>query len=430
MGRNYYLGRGKSEDSNNNTSHSTITSTISKSSSLLPLPSLSVPLLYNQHTQTTKCDAAPLPPPPLPTDGAAAPPPPAAPAPPTSSPEEDSITNAAQAAGSLPSSDIPNPGPYEMASMEAGKRIVSLDTHDGFRCDINKQLSPYFAVVHSFWLGTSMIPDGRNKTYSFVAQVADENGLLMARCDPERGSVDGRIHMGLLGGMAMAKLQLGLSAPQSNKEAKQGGPGGGGGGQNDQALIDIDFGGLTWTGNIKYGSMGGGSMFGCNYFQGVTKRLAVGGEGMYIGANQALMSSYSAKYTFPKLQSTPTEDETTFKTNKDDDYKGSAVLLTNFNTGQGVLSINYKRVVTPDRVTLGAELQCSPMTLDSQVVLGAEVNLQRSKMNLCVDGTGRIQSTLEAKLGMAPGSPTLSFAAEVDHGKDLMRFGYGLNIGG
>ena len=87
-------------------------------------------------------------------------------------------------------------------------------------------------------------------------------------------------------------------------------------------------------------------------------------------------------------------------------------------------------VVNPDRVTLGAELQCSPTSLESQVLVGAEFNLTRSKVNVCVDGTGRVQSVLEAKLGMAPGSPSLSFAAEVDHGKDTMRFGYGLNIGG
>jgi mitochondrial import receptor subunit TOM40 len=50
-------------------------------------------------------------------------------------------------------------------------------------------------------------------------------------------------------------------------------------------------------------------------------------------------------------------------------------------------------------------------------------------MNVCVDGTGRVQSVLEAKLGREPGSPSLNFAAELDHGKGLMRFGYGLNIG-
>ena len=49
-------------------------------------------------------------------------------------------------------------------------------------------------------------------------------------------------------------------------------------------------------------------------------------------------------------------------------------------------------------------------------------------MNLCVNRTGRIQSVLEVKLGREPGSLTLNFAAELDHGKSLVRFGYGLNI--
>ena len=405
-------------------------STMNKKSMNTMLPSLSETLLRNMGiTSKTQCDAVPAPPPPLPpppTTGLNEPPPPAAPdkASSSSSPEEDSISKAAKGAG-MEELDIPNPGPYEGASMDAGKRLVSLDTHDGFRCDINKQLSPFFLIVHSFWLGTSMIPDGRNKTYSFVAQVASDNGLLMARTDPERGSVDGRVHVGLLGGMAMGKLQLGLSG------AGTGADGQGGGGQNDQVLAEIDFGGQTWTGNLRYGSVAGGLMYGCNYFQSVTKRLALGGEGVYIGTNKSLLSSYSMKYTFPNLSSTPLDEErVSIGSNKDDEMKGSAVMYANYNAAQGLLSVNYKRVVTPDRVTLGAELQCSPMTLDSQVVLGAEVNLQRSKLNVCVDGSGRIQSVLEAKLGIAPGSPTLNFAAEVDHGKDLMRFGYGLNIGG
>lgn len=218
-----------------------------------------------------------------------------------------------------------------------------------------------------------MLPDGRNKTYSFVAQVADESGLLMARCDPERGSVDGRIHMGLLGGLAMGKLQLGLSAPAPADDAQ------GGGGQNDQALGEVDFGGQTWTGNIKYGSMGGGLMFGCNYFQSVTKRLALGGEGMYLGANNALLSSYSVKYAFPNLKSVPTEEDTgSFKTssNNDEDMNGSAVLLANYNAGQGLLSVNYKRIVTPDRVTLGAWLpQAMHLLLRQALKLASQYKL-------------------------------------------------------
>lgn len=458
MGTSYINSKSKPKTT---TITSTSTSTATVTATGTATPGFSVlPTLQSKffNTTTSYCDnaATPLPPPPLPpptgiptgdsskspSSGVAPPPPPPAATgtsspPPPPSPEGDSdssspSTSSSSPPSSSPSHGIPNPGPYESASMDAAKRLVTLDTHDGFRCDISKQLSPYFAVVHSFWLGTSMIPDGRNKTYSFVAQVADENGLFMARTDPERGSVDGRIHMNLLGGLAMAKLQLGLSAPEKAGNG-QGGQQQGGGGQNDQMLGEVDFGGPTWTGNLKYGSMGGDIMFGCNYFQGVTKRLALGGEGVYIGNNKMLVSSYSAKYTFPNLKSTPTDDDTSsYKSSpaKEEEKDGSAVILANFNAGQGLLSVNYKRVVTPDRVTLAAELQCSPVSLDSQVVLGAEVALARSKINVCVDGGGRIQSTLETKLGMAPGSPSLSFAAEVDHGKDVMRFGYGLNIGG
>jgi mitochondrial import receptor subunit TOM40 len=279
-----------------------------------------------------------------------------------------------------------------------------LDTHDGFRCDINKQLSPYMAVVHSFWLGTSMIPDGRTKTYSFLAQVADENGLLLARVDPERGSVDGRIHRVMLEGAVVAKLQLAVSAE----------------GQNDQILADIDFGGQTWTGNVKYGSMGGGLVYGMNYFQSMTPNLAIGGEGMYVASNQGLLSNYTVRYRKAAMHAE--EEKLSMDT--------PSTLIANYNTSQGALTLNYKRVITPNRVTLGAELQCSPMTLESQVAVGAEFKLARSKMAVCVDGTGKIQSTLESKLGAAPGSPTLNFSAEVDHAKDVMRFGYGLNVEG
>lgn len=94
-----------------------------------------------------------------------------------------------------------------------------------------------------------------------------------------------------------------------------------------------------------------------------------------------------------------------------------------------MLSLAYKRSITPNRVTIATSLECSPATLESQVFVGAEFNLTRSKMNVCIDGSGRIQSVLGANLGREPGSPTLNFVAELDHGKSFMKFGYGLNIG-
>uniref|UniRef100_A0A7S2S232 Mitochondrial import receptor subunit TOM40 homolog n=1 Tax=Eucampia antarctica TaxID=49252 RepID=A0A7S2S232_9STRA len=332
------------------------------------------------NSNVVKCDAAPLPP--------------SLPPPPGGSVEENDIAKAAAAV-----SPIGSPGPYEQATMDS-KRLVSLDTADGARFDISKQLSPYMLVAHSFWLGTSMLPEGRNKTYTFVTQVATEDGkMLMARFDPEKRSLDGRLHYFPLG----TRVQLSIS-PE---------------GTNDQMLAELDLGSdqTTWAGNFKYGSMGGGIALGANYYQAITSRLAMGGEGMYLSANKSLMSNYTARYHF-----TPHDDPS----NTD-----SSTIVGQWNPSQQMLSLNYKRTVTPGRVHVGAELQCNPLAPDqSQMALGAEFNLTRSKFNFCVGGDGRIQTVLEAKLGMAPGSPTLNFSANIHHATSDMKFGYGLNIGG
>jgi mitochondrial import receptor subunit TOM40 len=330
----------------------------------------------------------------------------------------------------------------EQATLEV-RRLIALDTFDGFRVDINKQVSPYMAAVHSFWLGTGMIPDGRKSTYSFVSQVADEKGLLMARVDPGKWSLDGRIHRAVLGGMAMGKVQVSVS-PQSSGGGD--GSDAGGGGSSDQLLAELDFGGLTWTGNLKYGSMGGGIVLGCNYYQSVTRNCAVGGEGMYVAANQALLSNYLVKFTIPAKtgdedllgtvaaggagasSSAPTTSASP-PTSVALGGGGSSTFCLSYNAGHGAATIGYRRVVTPNRVQLAGELQFSPFTLDSKLLLGAEFKLSRSRLCFCVDpGELRIQSLVEARLGMSPGSPTLNLSADVNHLEDEMRFGYGLTI--
>lgn len=369
----------------------------------LPFPAVS----FFSQPMITQCD-----------DSASAPPPPVLPGAQPSSQSlplskedeaaaasDDAIANAAAAASAYTS-----PGPYEQAAQDA-KRLVMLDCHDGFRCDINKQLSPYMAVVHSFWLGTNMLPDGRTRTYSWLTQVADESSLYMARIDPERLSVDGRVHKALLGGLVMTKVQVGVS-PE---------------GQTDQMLAEADINGGSWTANVKYGSVAGAIMYGCNYFQAITPNFALGCEGLYIGVNNALNTSYLLKYTIPAIG-----DEVPnvrMAPGQPAPEPPSSTIVASFNPNQG-LSLNYKRVVTPRRVTLGAELNANPMTLDSSVVLGAEFQWSRSKLGLTVDGNGKMQSLLETKLGKEPGQPKLHLSAELDHLKDEMRFGYGLTIDG
>lgn len=248
----------------------------------------------------------------------------------------------------------------------------------------------------------------------------------MSNFDPMKKTVNGRIHKALLGGLANAKLQLAVSPD----------------GSQDQLLGEVDFAGFTWAGNMKYGSMAGGIVYGMNYYQGITERLAMGGEGMYIAANGNLLNTYTLKYEIP-AKSGLEDEQSSLKSDTDAisqaaasagmpgqlGSKPSSWFLAQLNPSQAMLNLYYKRIVTPNRVTLGAELMCMP-TLESQVIFGAEFMLTRSKVAMTVDGTGKIQSVVETKMGMTPGSPTLNFSAEVDHKNDSMKFGYGMNIGG
>jgi mitochondrial import receptor subunit TOM40 len=173
-----------------------------------------------------------------------------------------------------------------------------------------------------------------------------------------------------------------------------------------------------------------------NYMQAVTPKLALGGEGMYIAANQNMLSAYTAKYNWTARTDDDEADISVAAVPKAagppgapaPEVAGASTLIATYNTAQAGACLNYKRVVTPNRLTLGAELTFSPITLDSQFVAAAEFKWQRSKLNLAIDGGGRIQSLLEAKYGMGPGSPTLMFSADMDHLKDEMKFGCGITI--
>jgi hypothetical protein len=185
--------------------------------------------------------------------------------------------------------------------------------------------------------------------------------------------------------------------------------------------------------------MGGGILYGMNYWQAITPKLTLGGEGMYLAANNGLISNYTAKYTFqaPISEATDLVSRAPAASSGPSlagpggpppPTAGASSLCLNYHSGQQALTMGYQRVVTPNRVTVGAELQCNPFSLDSQVQVGAEFQLLRSKINLVADGEGRIQSLLETKLGRAPQSPRLLFSADIDHAKSTMKFGYGITV--
>ncbi|GMI22538.1 hypothetical protein TeGR_g11456, partial [Tetraparma gracilis] len=259
-------------------------------------------------------------------DGSPAPPP-AAPAP------DSSIASAA-----LNAVSYSNPGPWESLSSDA-KRLVSLDAFDGARVDVNRQLSPAFAVNHNWWMGTQALPGG--KTYTFSAQfVPSPSSFCMARVTAD-GQTEGRIHALLSGDPSSSNVTSKLVVVTSPGQA----------GGNDQSVLELDAAQPSWTGNLKLGSMAGGDYLSLSFLQAVTPRLSLGGDASYIGVQSASAASYGARYAAP-----------------------SWTAALQYSGMQGAVAASYRKVVTRDRVSLGAELQFSPQTMDSNVVLAGEFN--------------------------------------------------------
>ena len=320
--------------------------------------------------------------------------------------------------------------------------MVTLDAWEGFRCDISKQMNPFMMVIHSFAMtrasaGGASSPMGPPpqppSSYTMVTQVGDENGVLVSRWDTARGSIDGRVQRLLLGGLLMGKLQLSLA----NSD-------------NDVCLAELDIGttipACTWTANLKYGSMGGGPAWGVNYWQAITPQLTMGAEGMYVAAQGAAVTTYALKYNFQAPLTQQEQEEAASASASSSappnappgmpppEAAGASTLCVNYHSGNAMLTINYRRVVTPQRVVVGAELAYpvwDPFAAQPDLLVGAEFNLTRSKLQFAVDAsTGKFTSILETKLGMAPVAPRFGLCAQVDHFNQDYKFGYQINMEG
>jgi len=303
-----------------------------------------------------------------------------------------------------------NPGSYENFSSDI-RRLIMLDVHDGCRFDVSKPLSPLFSVVHSFWLGTAMLPDGSNSNYAFVAQVADETGVMMCRLDPTNQSVEGRIIN--VRNLTPPAVE-GAPPPTPLQGTAKGTVVVSPSGQTDQLMADYELAMGTCTLAGRYGSQQGANILSLAYLQSVTPSLALGGEAMYIAANNAALKSVGAKYSGTRPSDAP----------------GSApsgyTVFGQYSQTQGAFSAAYLRTVTPGRVVVGTELNVNPATAEATVTAGLEVTLRQGKLCTTVDGAGKIQSTLETTV--SPGM-RVTFCGEADHGKGAFRFGYGLSMG-
>ena len=85
----------------------------------------------------------------------------------------------------------------------------------------------------------------------------------------------------------------------------------------------------------------------------------------------------------------------------------------------------YLRRVNPNRVHLSTELVVDEAA-NSQMTLGAEYTLKQSKIQMTIDSSLLLKSSLETSI--APGT-MMQLCAEMRQDKDHYKFGYGIVMG-
>ena len=312
------------------------------------------------------------------------------------------IVSDASSARSRKQERLRSPGQFERREEEV-KKLTSVNTFEGARVDVSKPMTPLFALSHNIMLGSSPNNPNANSHYKLGATVGDGERVCVATVD-QHGTVEGQLYGSLLAGV-QGKLIFNLPAESKNGIV---------------AVSDVDYEGPTSSAQIKFGqNIHGvaGPHLGMSYFQSITPRLSMGGEGSWGLESPSTSSTMvaAAKYSTPK-------------------YSGLLSYATTAAQGDQ-LSFFYHRTVTPGRVLLGTELAVQPSTLEAQMAAGAEFTLKQSKVNLAIDGSGRMHSLVETSLSPAA---KLTFSAEMQLGangqddksqRDMYKFGYGLQIG-
>ncbi|KAJ8603795.1 hypothetical protein CTAYLR_000202 [Chrysophaeum taylorii] len=291
-----------------------------------------------------------------------------------------------------------SPGQFERLH-EDTKRLTNINTFEGARFEVSKPLTPMFALTHTFMLGASPYPSA-NSHYKLGANVGDNDRVVISSID-QHGTVEGQCFGNIL---PFLQGKLIFNLPHDPK--------------GFVAVCDADFSGRTSSAQLKLAqNIHGqpGTHLGVSYVQAITPRLSLGGEGhCSLGAPSATLVA-AGKYAASKFS--------------------SVVTYTRAGPNEQ-LAIQYHRTVSPGRVQLGSELALQPATGEAQMAAGAEFSLKQSRINLSVDGTGKMQSIVETTLSPAA---KLTFSAEMHLGvgggdepgkpRDSYKFGYALQIG-
>ena len=230
-------------------------------------------------------------------------------------------------------------------------------------------------------MGSSVHPKG--KFYQFGSTLILGDALFIGRLD-NSGTLNAQWHQQYANSKWGHHIQASVQPPLSQEESF--------------FQADFDYKGEDFTAGLKFGS---GPLVGLSYFQAVTPRLAMGGEGFVHIGRRFSHATARCRYT-------------------DNNITAVATYST-----KGTVSTTFLRRVN-NRVALAAELEVAPSNLNAIMSIGAEFVLRQCRIQTNVTSTGLIKATVQEIV-----APPLSLllSADVDHNNDVFRFGAGIQLG-
>ncbi|KAK9841571.1 hypothetical protein WJX74_008102 [Apatococcus lobatus] len=283
--------------------------------------------------------------------------------------------------------NLPAPVKYEELQREA---LMSLkpELFEGFRFDLTKSLNQNFALAHSFFLGNIDVPTNNNQpikmaigTYEFGANYVTSQGTMLIGRMTNDGRMTARIKHDLTPSIAL-KSQMQLASEQGMS----------------QAMLDVDFKGKDWNGQIKYGT---NDFYGVNYFQSVTPSLSMGGEAFWLGQQRKSGTGFAAR------------------------HQGELHVATCQLATTGLINATYIHKVN-EKLSLASDFLWNWHGREASASFGYDYMVRQCRLRGKVDTDGKVGALLEERINIGV---NFVLSAEIDHAKKDYKFGFGMTLG-
>mmetsp|Transcript_2848 Transcript_2848/g.4360 ORF Transcript_2848/g.4360 Transcript_2848/m.4360 type:complete len:323 (-) Transcript_2848:115-1083(-) len=266
--------------------------------------------------------------------------------------------------------------PMQFENLKNSLMVGNVNSYDGFRVMVQKQINLNTVVSHFYWLG-SQVTGQPIYQYRLILPLEDDK-LINVASDMDF-NLEGEVKVPIAPNVVAKSIF-------TNGE------------QQKSLSLELELTDDTSATQFKY-SRGAQDQYSIAYMQGVIPNLSIGGCGTYSTKSKSLDAAIGFIYD-------PAE------------YTLAAQVDNN-------IRVLYLRKVNPNRVHLCTDLVVDD-TGSAQASVGAEFMLKQSKIQLGIDSNFVIKSYLETHLSP---NTQLQLCAETMQLNNHYRFGFGILMG-